>query len=54
MSAAHSARATCAALPAHARAAALDHVSRRLAVRSEDVAALISAESGKPLTWARL
>ena len=30
VSAASAARAACAALPAHARAAALDHVSRRL------------------------
>jgi aldehyde dehydrogenase (NAD+) len=42
-----------AALPAHARAAALDHVSRRLAERAEEVAALITAESGKPIKWAR-
>ena len=54
VSAAHRSRAACAALPAHARAAALDHVSRRLAERSEEVAALITAESGKPLKWARL
>jgi aldehyde dehydrogenase (NAD+) len=43
-----------AATPAHVRAAALDSVSRRLAERSEEVAALITAESGKPLKWARL
>lgn len=54
VSAAHDARAACAALPAHARAAALDSVSRRLAERGEEVAALITAESGKPLKWARL
>jgi acyl-CoA reductase-like NAD-dependent aldehyde dehydrogenase len=54
VSAAVAARAACAALPAHARAAALDSVSRRLAERSEEVAALITAESGKPLKWARL
>ncbi|HEV2640373.1 MAG TPA: aldehyde dehydrogenase family protein [Actinocrinis sp.] len=47
-----SAKAT-GALPAHVRAAALDHVSRRLAERAEDVAALITAENGKPLKWAR-
>ncbi|MEU8296801.1 aldehyde dehydrogenase family protein [Micromonospora sp. NPDC048909] len=45
--------AEAAALPAHARAAALDHVSRRLAERAEEVAALITAENGKPLKWAR-
>ena len=42
-----------AALPAHVRAAALDHVSRRLAERRDEVAALITAENGKPLKWAR-
>ncbi|MGY1642697.1 aldehyde dehydrogenase family protein [Geodermatophilus sp. SYSU D00703] len=54
VAAAHEARADCAATPAHVRAAALDSVSRRLAERSEEVAALITAESGKPLKWARL
>jgi acyl-CoA reductase-like NAD-dependent aldehyde dehydrogenase len=47
-------RGACAATPAHVRAAALDHVSRRLAERSEEIAGLITAESGKPLKWARL
>jgi aldehyde dehydrogenase (NAD+) len=42
-----------AALPAHARAAALDHVSRRLADRAEEIARLITAENGKPIKWAR-
>ena len=42
-----------AALPAHVRAGALDHVSRRLAERREEIAALITAENGKPLKWAR-
>ncbi|MEV7088223.1 aldehyde dehydrogenase family protein [Streptomyces sp. NPDC093085] len=42
-----------AATPAHVRAAALDHVSRRLAERTEEIAQLISAENGKPLKWAR-
>lgn len=41
------------ATPAHVRAAALDHVSRRLAERAEEVARLITAENGKPLKWAR-
>jgi acyl-CoA reductase-like NAD-dependent aldehyde dehydrogenase len=54
VAAAHQARAECAATPAHVRAAALDHVSRRLADRSEEIAALITGESGKPLKWARL
>ena len=42
-----------AALPAHVRAAALDHVSRRLAERADEVARLITAENGKPIKWAR-
>ncbi|NUR49819.1 MAG: aldehyde dehydrogenase family protein [Hamadaea sp.] len=45
--------AEAAALPAAVRAAALDHVSRKLADRSEEVARLITAENGKPLIWAR-
>jgi acyl-CoA reductase-like NAD-dependent aldehyde dehydrogenase len=52
--AAAGAAAACAATPAHVRAAALDLVSRRLAERHEEVAELITAESGKPLKWARL
>ncbi|WP_422734247.1 aldehyde dehydrogenase family protein [Micromonospora sp. WMMD558] len=44
--------AAAAALPAHVRAAALDHVSRRLAERADEVAALITAENGKPVKWA--
>ncbi|GAA3289220.1 aldehyde dehydrogenase family protein [Dactylosporangium vinaceum] len=42
-----------AALPAHARAAALDHVSARLKERADEVARLITAENGKPLKWSR-
>jgi len=41
------------ALSAHARATALDHVSRRLAERAEEIAALITAENGKPVKWAK-
>ncbi|RZU32131.1 aldehyde dehydrogenase family protein [Blastococcus saxobsidens] len=54
VAAAHQARAACAATPAHVRAAALDHVSRRLSERTEEIARLITAESGKPVKWARL
>jgi acyl-CoA reductase-like NAD-dependent aldehyde dehydrogenase len=43
-----------AGLPARVRAAALDHVSRRLAERSAAVADLITAESGKPVRWSRI
>ncbi|MEY9888690.1 acyl-CoA reductase-like NAD-dependent aldehyde dehydrogenase [Catenulispora sp. MAP12-49] len=39
--------------PAFVRAAALDHVSRRIAERAEEIAAIITAENGKPLKWAR-
>lgn len=46
-------RQELAGLAAHARAAALDHVSRRLAERGEEIAQLIVAENGKPITWAR-
>ncbi len=37
--------------PAYLRAAALDHVSRTLEERAEEVAELITAENGKPLKW---
>ncbi|WP_104820825.1 aldehyde dehydrogenase family protein [Kitasatospora sp. MMS16-BH015] len=42
-----------ATTPAHVRAAALDHVSRRLTERAEEIARLITAENGKPIKWAR-
>ncbi|CAO5182164.1 3-sulfolactaldehyde dehydrogenase [Frankia sp. AiPs1] len=42
-----------AALPAHVRASALGHVSREIARRGDEIARLITAESGKPLTWSR-
>jgi aldehyde dehydrogenase (NAD+) len=54
VAAASAVRAEFAATPAHVRAGALDSVSRRLAERSEEIAALITAESGKPLKWSRL
>jgi acyl-CoA reductase-like NAD-dependent aldehyde dehydrogenase len=41
------------ATPAHVRAAALDHVARRIAERAEEIARLITAENGKPVKWAR-
>ncbi|MFJ1597156.1 aldehyde dehydrogenase family protein [Streptomyces sp. NPDC088261] len=53
VAAAHAVRGVFAATPAHQRAAALDHVSRRLGDRAEEIARLISAENGKPLKWAR-
>jgi acyl-CoA reductase-like NAD-dependent aldehyde dehydrogenase len=51
--AAHDVADELATLPAHVRAGALDHVSRALGERSEEIASLITAESGKPLKWAR-
>lgn len=53
VAAAAAVRAEAAALPASARAAALDHVSARLKERAEEVAKLITGENGKPLKWAR-
>ncbi|MCI0385196.1 aldehyde dehydrogenase family protein [Streptomyces sp. CNQ085] len=53
VAAAAEAAAEFAATPAHVRAAALDHVHRRLAERTEEIAKLISAENGKPVKWAR-
>ncbi|MEV5605161.1 aldehyde dehydrogenase family protein [Streptomyces sp. NPDC052299] len=53
VAAAHAVREEFAATPAHVRAAALDHVARRLAERTEEIAQLISAENGKPIKWAR-
>jgi acyl-CoA reductase-like NAD-dependent aldehyde dehydrogenase len=52
VAAAHAVRAEAAALPAYARAAALDHVSQGLAARATEVAELITAENGKPRKWA--
>ncbi|MFB9907135.1 aldehyde dehydrogenase family protein [Allokutzneria oryzae] len=40
--------------PAHVRAGALEHVSKRLLERTEEIAEVITAENGKPLRWARL
>ncbi|HZP49919.1 aldehyde dehydrogenase family protein [Actinocrinis sp.] len=53
VAAAEAAARPAAALPAHARAAALDHVSKRLAERADEIARLITAENGKPLKWSK-
>ncbi|MFM9698254.1 aldehyde dehydrogenase family protein [Streptomyces europaeiscabiei] len=53
VAAAYAVRDEFAATPAHVRAAVLDHVSRSLVERTEDIAQLISAENGKPIKWAR-
>ncbi|MEU6404360.1 aldehyde dehydrogenase family protein [Streptomyces sp. NPDC046985] len=53
VAAAHAVLEEFAGTPAHVRAAALDHVGKRLAERTEEIAQLISAENGKPVKWAR-
>ncbi|MFD4755818.1 aldehyde dehydrogenase family protein [Streptomyces sp. NEAU-H3] len=53
VAAAYAVREEFAASPAHVRAAALDHVAKRLTERTEEIAQLISAENGKPIKWAR-
>ncbi|MGY5015074.1 aldehyde dehydrogenase family protein [Streptomyces sp. 900105755] len=54
VAAAYAVRDEFAATPAYVRAAALDHVSKRLIERSEEIAQLISAENGEPIKWARV
>jgi acyl-CoA reductase-like NAD-dependent aldehyde dehydrogenase len=41
-------------LPVHARAEALDHISRRLSETIQENAELIAREGGKPLKWATI
>ncbi|MDI2132770.1 aldehyde dehydrogenase family protein [Yinghuangia seranimata] len=53
VAAAHAVRDEFSGLPAYRRAAALDHVAKRLGERSEEIARLITAENGKPIKWAR-
>ncbi len=53
VAAADAVRREAQALPAHARSAALDHVSARIRERADEIARLITAENGKPLKWAR-
>jgi aldehyde dehydrogenase (NAD+)/glyceraldehyde-3-phosphate dehydrogenase (NADP+) len=43
-----------AAAPAHVRSSALAHVARRLGEEREEFARTITAESGKPIRWARI
>jgi acyl-CoA reductase-like NAD-dependent aldehyde dehydrogenase len=49
----HAVRYEAQATPAHVRAGALDHISARLSERAEEIAAVITAENGKPLVWSR-
>ncbi|WP_042374743.1 aldehyde dehydrogenase family protein [Streptacidiphilus neutrinimicus] len=53
VAAAYAVKDEFAATPAYQRAAALDHVAKRLAERTEEIAQLITAENGKPIKWAR-
>jgi len=53
VAAADAGREETARTPAYVRAAALDHVSRALGERAEEFAQLITAESAKPVKWAR-
>ena len=53
VAAAASAARPLAALPAHARAAALAHVSAGITARADELTSLITAENGKPTMWAR-
>ena len=41
-------------LPVHARADALDHISRRLAETVDENAELIAREGGKPIKWSKV
>lgn len=41
-------------LPLHARAAALTHISERIAERGDEIAEVIAREGGKPLKWAKV
>lgn len=54
VAAAHAVRREASQLPAHTRADALATVSARLMERGEELARLITAESGKPLKWSRV
>src|SRR5207342_26323 len=53
VAAADSVRAEAAALPIYRRAEALAATSAAIADRAEELARLITAENGKPITWAR-
>jgi acyl-CoA reductase-like NAD-dependent aldehyde dehydrogenase len=46
--------AEAAALPAHVRAAALMHLSTRIAERTDEITELVTAENGKPVKWAKI
>ena len=54
LAAAEEAFAQTASLPAHARATALSNVALRIREEADALAQLITAESGKPIRWARI
>jgi acyl-CoA reductase-like NAD-dependent aldehyde dehydrogenase len=54
VAAAEAARRELAGLPAFRRADALRHVAARLLERIDEFASTITAESGKPIRWARI
>lgn len=53
VAAAHAVRDDALALPLHARAETLARAAARIAERVDELASVITAESGKPATWAR-
>ncbi len=54
VAAAHDSAEAAQRLTLAQRADALAHVSRRITERAEEIATLITAENGKPITWARV
>ncbi len=53
VAAAHEVREQAAALPLHVRAEVLAEVARAIGERAEELAQVITAENGKPVTWSR-
>lgn len=53
VAAAHAVRHEAAALPLHVRADVLGKIAGGIAAQAEDLAEVITAENGKPITWAR-
>ena len=53
VAAADGARGMVGAVPAHRRSAALHHIAHRLLERLDELAELVTAESGKPIRWSR-
>jgi len=53
VAAAHAVRHEAASLPLHVRADVLGKIAGGIAAQAEDLAEVITAENGKPITWAR-